>query len=878
MSLRIPAFLDGNSYVHYHESSGRFIAGNSDGLIKIFDPELLDLEPISVDIPENLTSISSQGEKVLFTNTEGHLAVISISDSPTGDETYKVIYKTDLPLRDSAFINEGKRIITGGDADDLVIIDCTDDYKATTVPVSDSIVSISYNPAGELISVGLANGDVQLISVVNEKPEFLEKLLLVMHEKIYSSVDVIDFNGEHRHELNPTKPHWISNGELLFVPTKDGTIKSFDRSTLQENTEFKLSQGVLIAYAVSPNHKHLLTLNQNGSIQLFDAETGDLMENAKSGEYEHLPLNIAWNSKVAFVGTTHGELRSVNIAPVVEEETSLRVISEVDSLFLDEASESETEETHEALNGHATKRRRANGLDDSRIIDEDDDEEDDQDEENDIDELHNKSVDDYLLLKRKKQKLMNGSKSIAKPAPRIVEQDIKPYTSGSTPWITSASSSTRRRYLFMSSVGYVWAVRSESAATKENQQSITISFFDRSSNKDYHFIDYFDYDLCSVNERGILLGNSGYSGQNEEFGGHIYYRHHSSTNDAWERRIPLLKGEYITSLCLTSTTLSTSSDSLIAVGTNYGYLRFFNLYGLCINLMKVSPIVTLIASQASTMFIIHQPAADNFNYSIVDVSEDYKFLQQNEPIMLRANPGKPLIKGVFFNEFSDPCIVAGFDDTLTILSHWRETGNARWIPILSCSDAVTDHGISRSKKNWKAWPLGLAEDKFICLILKNNDTYPGFPISLPLELEIKLPVKCFKHLQRTTDEEKDEDEKDVVASKIEKLHEEDAEEEFLRASTLGKLLSSALPEQEEQDEFLERLNGYSVAFDKSLLKLFANSCQDQKLNKALSVVKLIKNDKALLAASRIAERFEFLNLAGKINKLREDLHEFETDE
>lgn len=883
MLLRIPAFLDGNSYVHYHELSGRFIAGNSEGLIKIFDPELPDSEPLSVDIPENLTSLSSLGRDVLLTSTDGSLAVLSLSESPNGDEKFEVIHKTDRPLRDSAYINEGKRIATGGDSGNLILIDTDGDSAVTTVSLGEPIVNISYNPAGELISVCLANGDVQLVSVMNENPDVREKLPQAVPGKQPTSTDIIDFDGAHRHELVATKTHWLGNGELFFVPTTNNTVKGYNRANLQEHRELNPRQSTLISFTTSPNLKFILTLHENGTLVLFDAVIGELVKTFELGQLDHLPLSVAWNAKVAFVGTTNGELRSIPIVSKDPEEEPSRVRSEVDSLFLDEADESDTDLPQELLNGHAAEKRRANGLDDSRIIDED---EEDDDFESEV--PFNRSVDDYLRDRHKRQRLQNG-KSHTPPPPLVSASRVllKPYTPGSTPWITSSNTSTQRRYLFMNQIAYVWAVKSGTESSS-NQQSITISFFDRTNNKDYHFIDNFDYDLCSVNERGVLLGNSGFESGGSENGGHIYYRHHTSTNDAWDRQIPLLKGEYITSLCLTSSTLTTSSDSLIVVGTNFGYLRFFNLYGLCINLMKVAPIVTLISSLSSIVFTINQPTQDSYDYSIIDVSDDYKFLQQGAPITLKSHGDAPLIKGLFFNEFGDPCVVSGLDDTLTVLSQWRETANARWVPILSCSEVVSDYGITKSKRLWKTWPLGLQRDKFICLILKNANTYPGFPLSLPLELDVKLPTKSFKHLRDSkektkkrkpgADDDEEEDDESDHASKLEKLNEEDPEEEFLRASTLGKLLHMTLPDLEDQDELLERLNGYSVAFDKSLLKLFANACQDQKLNKALSVVKLVKNDKALLAASRIAERFEFMNLAAKINKLREDLHEFEEEE
>ena len=40
---------------------------------------------------------------------------------------------------------------------------------------------------------------------------------------------------------------------------------------------------------------------------------------------------------------------------------------------------------------------------------------------------------------------------------------------------------------------------------------------------------------------------------------------------------------------------------------------------------------------------------------------------------------------------------------------------------------------------------------------------------------------------------------------------------------------------------------------------------------ALSVAKLMKTDKALMAASKISERMQFMNLATKIGELREKL-------
>ena len=93
---------------------------------------------------------------------------------------------------------------------------------------------------------------------------------------------------------------------------------------------------------------------------------------------------------------------------------------------------------------------------------------------------------------------------------------------------------------------------------------------------------------------------------------------------------------------------------------------------------------------------------------------------------------------------------------------------------------------------------------------------------------------------------------------------------------MGRIVSDTLGDEgfeENNEEIMERLQEYSMLFDKSLLKLFANACQEARLNKAFSIAKLIRTDKAMTAAARIAERLEFLNLATKIGKLREEMVE-----
>lgn len=853
MATKISAFLDGNTIVHYNDFTGKLIGGNSGGLIKVFDPET-DSEPTSIDIPEDITAVSSHGERLLVTSSSGELALVSLGSGLT-DYTYETLWKADFPLRDVVYINDGSRSVCIGDSPKLMIFDHAQNNSMKEVSLPVVPVSLSYGTLGEVIAVSLSNGNVQVFSVINEDPTHVKTIEGILAAKSNTSKGPADYSGEHSHELVCTKCLWAANGEVLLVPTANGSLQSFLRSDWTSQPEFSSQGKRLVSVAISPNSSIVASLYEDGAIDFFDIRSASKLSSLTT-DISGLCINIAWTNKSVYFGSTSGELYVHKVAFADAEPVTSH---DVELLFVDQADESDQEPMRPVP---ASKKH---SLDDSHIIDEDDD--DDDDDLNGYDDkLYNKSVEDILVSRKKKAKHVKFPSMVP---PTTIAEKIVPYSPGSTPWIQSniSSNSTKRRYLFMSSIGYAWSIGSQ-----DDQKSITVSFFDRSVNKDYHFVDTNNFDLCSMNEKGVLFGCSGDVKSDSLLKGKVSYRHHQSTSDSWERQIPLVDGEYITSISLTSTAVE-SGESLIVVGTNLGYLRFFNLYGLCINLMKTLPVAASIASLLDTIFIVHQSGFNTYSYSIINVSEDYTFVQQERPLSLKSNDG-PLIKGLFFNEYSDPCIVAGHDDTLTILSHWRETNNARWVPILNCRDVVTDYGVTKSKQKWRSWPLGFHEQKFVAMVLKTNDSYPGFPLPLPVDFPIRLPVRCHRALVEEAAENIDEE----IEEKLAKIQEDDPEEEFLRASTFGKLLSASMADLEDEEELLEKLNAYSVEFDKSLLKLFNNACQSSRLNKAFSIVKLIKNDKALLAATRIGERHNFNNLVAKINKLREELMEMVDEE
>lgn len=177
-------------FVHFNHSIGKLIIANSEGLMKILNTNDPESQPISIDILDNLTSLSSNEDKsIVLTTTEGKLELIDLSTNTSKG----VLYRSELPLRDTVFINQGNRVLCGGDENKLVIVDLQttgsedddDNNIVSTITLPDQVVNISYNMAGELSAISLSNGNVQIYSVVNEQPNLIYTISSVIPTKIH---------------------------------------------------------------------------------------------------------------------------------------------------------------------------------------------------------------------------------------------------------------------------------------------------------------------------------------------------------------------------------------------------------------------------------------------------------------------------------------------------------------------------------------------------------------------------------------------------------------------------------------------------------------------------------------------------------------------
>lgn len=903
---RIHVFPEGNSFVNYNHNVDRLAIGNTIGLIKMINIADPDRDAISIDILENITSLCQHGHSVAAATTSGVLELVDVR-SPANRTT---VFRSPLPLRGAVFVNDGTRLACGGDDTKLTIVDLSAENRATDISLPDQLVGVSYNHASELLAVSLSNGDVLVYSVTNEVPRLVESLAKIGVPKINTSMDEVDFNDEHKEELISSTLAWTIKGDYLLVPSISNSIRLYARANwLEPAGEFPLSNQKIVDYVL--NNSLLIVLFANGEIVVYDCQKQKELKRYSLTLDGYFPVDIHVHGHDVFVGTSKGEIIILDdFEPQVAASTAM-------SFLLDEAEESDNEEENEEDEDEDSEdilrheediksRKVMLHNEDSMLLDGEDDDDinhvgakrtlldleeeegaDDIRADDGLDDLEDAEELDALFgdntYSRKKARFANGhgsNGSVRQSSTSITtynEKEVAPFSPGGTPWHGD------RRYLSMNAVGYAWITKYAELTSK----SVTISLFDRAVHKDYHLTDTDEYDLCSLNRLGILLGVSGYASKHQVNNGKVYFRFHRDNFDAWEKHIPLHSGEYITNISLTQQQPDederrVNEEAKIIVGTSFGYVRIYNLYGLCLSIMKLSPVVATMSSSKGIVFIINQLGNNMYGASIINLESNINFIQQNSILPLKQSPNNatiPLIKGMFFNENGDPCIVAGIDETLLVMTGWREPGNARWVPLLNCHEAITEGGSNPNKKNWKCWPLGLYEENLLCLILKNNSQYPGFPLSLPIEITIQIPVNIKERKEKKrgagddfSDNENDENDK------TNNSEQPDLEESYLRALTMGKLANDnyneeAEAEGEETEKLLEAIQNYAIQFDGSLLKLFAGAVQREELKRAFSIARMIKSEKALTSALKICERMDQAKLGFRIGELRNALFE-----
>ena len=327
-------------------------------------------------------------------------------------------------------------------------------------------------------------------------------------------------------------------------------------------------------------------------------------------------------------------------------------------------------------------------------------------------------------------------------------------------------------------------------------------------------------------------------------------------------------------MCLAALALS---DSYIVAVTTKDYVRVYTLFGTPFKVYRQkSPAVTCAAWRDYIMTVGNGPLGSDgrtatLRYTVENVKRDE--VCQNEDVV--AIPEGAELQSVFFSDagvsdlsmltrsntltlvLQDPCIYDS-EGVLLVLQHWRNNGQARWVPLL---DTKQLERLASGRKEETYWPVAVAQDKFHCIILKGGDKYPYFPRPLLSEFDFRIPISDTPG--KGPEEEEEEEGREGARF----------EEAFVRGSIMLSLFEDLLSATNATTGQRAELARKELEVDKTLLQLLAVECREgeERGMKALELVQMMRdrNGKMVEAAVKIAERYGRGVLEDKIRDLAE---------
>ncbi|KAK9461375.1 WD40-repeat-containing domain protein [Lipomyces oligophaga] len=769
-----------------------------------------EAEPESLEIHDSeITGLATSHTHFATCSEDGTAYLSSLSS--TAETQPVLLARQAVPFRDIAFSPDGLWVGVAGDDTKVKLINVQDITRTITLAGhKKGLRHISFHPNGVLVSTSSIDSTLRIYDISSEEDPQLVK-------------EIDGLTPAIRNEFDETsaKVCWHPDGRTFATQNKTRSIICVSRSMWANERSFAEGHmGPINDFAWSPNGAYLATAGSDNKILIWDTRTQNIVERLG---YKNV-ISIQWNptkNDISFT-TNAGQLytiadvlpdkyepgfgRRIHPSPLIHEvEPGLPLVDDADK-----------------FKGQTIKRIPAGYSDDAEsdtaqdlsewIVD------DDglgyvpaleADSDADVHSGHKRfrGLEDFESLKRKYKKLLKSAHQ-------------EPFQAGSTPWMNS------RRYLALTSIGYIWTI------DQGTYNTVTVSFFDRESHRDYHFTDHFLFDKACLTEGSTLFSN------NDPKCSRLFYKSHISSTGSWEVTFP---NETVDCIAL--------SSNLAIACTSKGYVRVYSMAGSPLRIYRQStnPVVTCACYDDFAMTVRN---ADDGSGKLVYSIENFKFdetFQKNDVLDIPVNA---TLESLFFSDQGDPCI---FDSSgvLLVLMHWRQPLQAKWIPILDTEN------LGRDNPDETFWPLGLVENKFQCIILKGGEKYPQIPLPVFSELELQIPVYTAAQLGLGGLNEQDKDEGDIRV----------LEERYVRQQTLFQLSKDSAAIAAEADEVIANdLARKELEIDKTMLQLIHGACKSGQDGRASVLVDLIRQDPALKAAGKIAQRFEMISLAEKINR------------
>lgn len=572
-----------------------------------------DGEPTNIDDcqEQNVTVAASQDFFVVGSE-DGTVSLYSLGTA----NFERFLLRTTLPIRDVSLSKDSQWCAVASDELSVKLVNAHDNSQLKHLREHNRPArNVSLDSNARLAAVSCTDGIIYVYSLTSDEPELIHKV-----DGIIGSVDSDS-------EVS-TKVAWHPDGRAFAVPTPTRDIQVISKNDWEKQRCFANGHlADVTAVSWSPNGAMLASASKDGKVLIWETKTQSVIQRY---DYSNV-IDLVWHptKNILSFTTTDGE---VYIYPdFLSDQFSpmLRLPTQPSPFIHDPLSETSGNRRPIAPNGQKgldipTRPRRVSlGSLDSFLGGEGG-----AGDEDDF------VVDDdgagYTAggQKRGREGDDIGGEHSSKRRLLMEPQYHDAFQHGSTPWRGN------RKYLCLNLIGFVWTI------DQDAHHTVTVEFYDREFQRDFHFTDTFLYDKACLNEHGTLFS----SPPKDDSPAYIFYRPHECWTQRTDWRTELAEGEAVTAMSL--------SDSFITVTTSANYVRVFTLFGMPYRVYrpKSTPMVTCASWRDYVITIGNGPVAPDGNtrllYTIENVKRDE--ICQNEDTV--ALPEGATLKSVFFSD------------------------------------------------------------------------------------------------------------------------------------------------------------------------------------------------------------------------------------
>ncbi|KAI8982465.1 hypothetical protein BDF20DRAFT_867118 [Mycotypha africana] len=796
-----------------------------------------------------------------------------------------VLVRSSFPVRSLSFHPDGSKIAIATDETTIRIVLCADNSKIVTAEGHSSPVkSLTYDSTGDYLASSDIMGTVRLWNVSPSEPaprcikvlpscSYRSDMESLLQTTVAFSPDdsSFAFPGDNndicvysKYDWEPsytladqhTQPvitfAWSPNGVYLASSSSDDSVVVWNTKTRKPvHNEVVIASVTSIVW--SPTKNELTLTDARGQFRIWkDVIPLDQPDHPhpaaplkKPVILENKKIKTEKNNATKKTGSSSSSSdigkRSINRLLIDEEASDSDEGGEDTDMLLEEAGEDVDVDDDD-------DEEREEGLEENFVVDDDGA----GYAEAEVNEL---SANGGRVQQRLNLGNMHTSHLLHQRQTKLEEAFELPavFQPGETPYHKAESGKSfepaqgERRYMAYNLVGAI------STIFEVDHSIINVEFHDQSQYNNFHFTDMNQFTLGALSSAGTvfaveakkqivtekkkdeldeLFDEEADDGQEkvQEINSIIYFRpHRLGSEKDWTHH--MLPDENVTCIAI--------NNSSVIAATSLGHVRIFSISGVQRFIFTLQNVVTM-AAMADLALVVYTPGPS------------YNQQQNLQYILLNTDTNEVLQKDTVQMTTDNEIVWVGFSETvqavtydtagvLRILHNQRRPFQGRWIPVFDRKLYMRSH----QKQSETYWPVGVLRDRFMCVILRGQTTYPFFPRPPVKELPLQLPLLDMANETGQLEEQ-------ILKTEVRARHERDEAEAT-----------------QTEGDYLEIFRDAEIEIDIAVLKLINIACKAERISKAENLTYILHTPEAIDKAIKIALYHRYTSLAEKMTNIKE---------